>query len=607
MVNKGRPATLAHANSRSISVIRFGQESAVLLLLMAVFATISPSQAFAQNGNPNCIQSEDDNAATNRLADVPRGQLKGLVASYYLDPAGTMGPDDAAAKDFTFIPCQTAFEVPSSGGALWLRFTASNPHEDEQDWGIAFMETIVDEVTLYEQGDSGLSEISRDGRIVPVSQNTNSSLKTAVFFAIESDQEKTYYARVSGTYAPSVTPVISSASLLSDWSDMFTLISASLLVFSVIMILFSLLLFRHIDIRFYQYYAAYLFGMFCLTSLYDGWFLQVMGITISINQIKPFIELSSGLVMLANIQYCRVLLTVDPDPRERRQGIFHVLTGIGVVAVVWAVWDPWGAGTPLPIVFILCPFVMLYVSGRKALSGMRQAVPVFASLLALSLGLFSSLYFFLFPVDVVPTSSAFDIIMMRPITLSYATSTMVEGIFMMIAISSMINAIQHQRNTAVSETVRLRGEMAVAGQRREKVNGDVGSLADMQTIDQASGLQNKPTPPIETGFLNRATEAVIQNINQRGFGASALASALGVTEKTLGRRLKKSQGLAPAAFIRSIRLSYARDLILLRQFDTVAEIANASGFSSLSHFAKLYRQEFRTTPSEALKSLEAAG
>ncbi|WP_432201831.1 helix-turn-helix domain-containing protein [Erythrobacter sp. W53] len=560
----------------------------LFLLAMALFVSFMPAQAGAQTGAETCSEATGPN---NFLADLPAGQLKPLSTSYFLDPTGDIDANSIAAQDFTFAPCQTMFDIRGRDGALWLKFEAANPHAEEQAWAVAFLETIVDEAALYEEVDGALVPVMRDGRIVPPEENENSSLKTAVSFTIDSGAEKAYYIRVSGTYAPSLTPVISSARMLESWSDTFTIISASLLGFCAIMIVFSLILFRRFDVRFYQYYTIYLFGMFCLTSLYDGWFIQSWGITIPIEHVRRVIELTSGLVMLANIQYCRILLTVDPDPRKRHQLVFHVLTGIGLAATIWAVVDPWETGTPLPIVFILCPFVLLFVSGRKALKGMKQAVPVFASLLALSLGLFSSLYFFIFPVDVVATGSAFEAIMMRPITLSYATSTIAEGIFMMFAISSMINAIQEQRNLAVSETVRLRDEV-----ERAKRLGNT----ELEAIEApAEGLVEVVSG---SGFLDRATQAVIENIDQRGFGAGALASALGITEKTLGRRLKKSQGLAPAAFIRSIRLSYARDLILQRQFDTVAEIANASGFASSSHFAKLYREEFKEPPSKTLKT-----
>lgn len=110
--------------------------------------------------------------------------------------------------------------------------------------------------------------------------------------------------------------------------------------------------------------------------------------------------------------------------------------------------------------------------------------------------------------------------------------------------------------------------------------------------------------PAEKRFAERAVSSVLEHVSEDGFRASELASAIGVSEKTLWRRLRQTHGLPPAAFIRSIRLNYAHELILLRQFTTVAQIAHASGFSSTSHFSKLYRQEFDQTPSEAFEPVK---
>ena len=590
------------AISGRITVMKFTRAAVFFWVALLLCSHVVPPAAFAQGGSENCVESDEDRASINILADLPNGQLKPLAASYFLDRAGTISADRIAAQTFAFIPCEEQFDIARPPGALWLKFTARNPHADEKAWGISFMETVVDDVTLFHVRGGALVRIAQDGRTIPAAQSDNDRLQTAVSFRIEPGAEETYYARVSGTYAPAVTPVIGSVNLLSSWSSGFTAISAVMLGFCIMMILFSLILFRHIHPRFYQFYAAYLIGMFCMTFLYDGWPRVLFGSTISTQQWRPFIELASGLVMIANIQYCRILLTIDTDPRKRKQTIFHWLTGLGVVGTIWAMIDPLDWGTPVSILLIINPFILLYVAGRKMFDGVKQAIPVFASLVALSLGLFSSLYFFKFPVTVTETSSAFDLIMMRPITLSYSSSTIVEAIFMMIAISIMVNAMQKQRNLAVSEAVKLREEIALSEKQREDTKNAAGSRAKTLHALLASDPDIKMPPPAEQGFLDRATQAVIANVRKRGFGAGALAAELGVTEKTLGRRLKKSQGLAPAAFIRSIRLSYARDLILLRQFGTVAEIANASGFSSVGHFAKLYRQEFRTTPSEALKS-----
>lgn len=54
---------------------------------------------------------------------------------------------------------------------------------------------------------------------------------------------------------------------------------------------------------------------------------------------------------------------------------------------------------------------------------------------------------------------------------------------------------------------------------------------------------------------------------------------------------------------RQTRLNLARDLVLLRQYESVADVAYAAGFYSMSHFAKLCRAGFRENPGETFKSI----
>lgn len=593
-----------HLGFEGITVIKSMQKRIFLLVTLILFGLLFHAPVYAQNVDKNCATSDGEIPQINSLSDIPVGQARPLSSEYFLDPDGQFGPDSITAQKFSFAPCETSFSVPREGGALWLRFKVNNPHLENKTWGVAFMEIIFDEVILFEKRGRELVTIARNGRIVPPDEKADGELKTAVPFRIDAEQEKTYYVRVSGTYAPNIIPVLISMNLLSDWSKLFSIISALLLGFGAMMTLFSLIFFRHIDTRFYRYYAIYMTSLFCFSFLYDGWFGTVFGVTISIDQMKPYIELLFGIALLANIEYCRVLLTIDIDPRQRKQRVFNPLFIIGAIATVFAVIDPWKFDVPLPVIFFLGPLVLLFVSIQKMRDGMKQAVPVGISLLCLTLGFSFSNYSYIFPAILPETSSIFELVWMRPTILGYGFALIGEGIFMMVAISTMLNAMQKQRNNAVMEAIMLRGKMALS-EEQEEARKAAGSR--METLDAllASGLDKKLPAPAEQSFLDQATQSVIQNVNEHGFGAGALASALGVTEKTLGRRLKKSQGLTPAAFIRSIRLSYARDLILLRQFDTVAEVANASGFASLSHFAKLYRQEFRITPSEAFRTMSA--
>ena len=77
-----------------------------------------------------------------------------------------------------------------------------------------------------------------------------------------------------------------------------------------------------------------------------------------------------------------------------------------------------------------------------------------------------------------------------------------------------------------------------------------------------------------------------------------LAAALHLSERTLYRRLKELTGLTPAGWLREARLDRARQLLEAKALPTVAEVADAVGFSNASHFTQLYGKRFGKKPSE---------
>lgn len=98
-------------------------------------------------------------------------------------------------------------------------------------------------------------------------------------------------------------------------------------------------------------------------------------------------------------------------------------------------------------------------------------------------------------------------------------------------------------------------------------------------------------------FIQRAREAVEEEIGDEQFGVDALAEAVGMSRRQLQRKLKAVADQTPSTFIRLIRLGRAAQLIE-QDYGTIAEIAYAVGFSSPSYFTKCFRETFGTTPTD---------
>jgi signal transduction histidine kinase/DNA-binding response OmpR family regulator/tetratricopeptide (TPR) repeat protein len=83
-------------------------------------------------------------------------------------------------------------------------------------------------------------------------------------------------------------------------------------------------------------------------------------------------------------------------------------------------------------------------------------------------------------------------------------------------------------------------------------------------------------------------------------GPTELARLLGLSERTLYRRLGELAGLSPAAWLRELRLHQARQLLEAGDFGSVAAVAEAVGFASAKYFGNLYAERFGRRPSDYL-------
>ncbi len=576
--------------------------SVLALIALCILAGISDARADDKTGPCEVFDSALSEATQGQdsLSNLNEGRLKPLFADFFLDKSGQLSLDEIAEQTFNPGHCQRVFEAPKPQEALWLRFSLSNKHDTAKTWFVAFLEFIFDEVALFEESQQGLIPKAMNGRAVPLPERADTAVKTGFPLSIEAGSQKVFYLQITGTFAPRLTPVLMTPELFRGWSILTLVMTAVFLGYVGAITLFCVILFRHVEARFYQFYALNMACFFIFSFIYDGWLSNFLGVTLPVTTIMPIAEFTGGLGVLANIQYCRVLLKIDRDrPGEWR--LIWALSALTLITTVLSVIDPWNLSLPLHLTYFICPLALLTVSLKKAREGMPQAKPVSGALLSLTLGLFVAVYFFAFPIEISEAAFAHDLIVLRPLTWGYYLAIMGETTFMMIAISTMVKAARTQEQIAISEFDELkRDAIAVEAKHQEMLK-----VANAQIEKLKAGMietsDRKTVPSAEQRTVDQATECILDHISEEGFGARELADALGMSLKTLGRRLKQTHGMTTAVFVRSVRLKFARDLILLRQHHTITEIAYASGFSSAGHFAKIYREEFGESPSETLK------
>lgn len=81
-----------------------------------------------------------------------------------------------------------------------------------------------------------------------------------------------------------------------------------------------------------------------------------------------------------------------------------------------------------------------------------------------------------------------------------------------------------------------------------------------------------------------------------------LASAAGVSSRTLGYQFLRAYGLTPMAVVKAKRLAKAHQLLLNANpaTTTVASIARSCGFSHMGQFSQDYKRANGETPSTTL-------
>lgn len=102
--------------------------------------------------------------------------------------------------------------------------------------------------------------------------------------------------------------------------------------------------------------------------------------------------------------------------------------------------------------------------------------------------------------------------------------------------------------------------------------------------------------------LRRAIELVERNISTSGYSVEQLSADLCMERTGLYKKMTAIMEKTPSAFIRSIRMQKAAGLLKTGKY-TVSEVAMRTGFSSTSHFCRVFVSEYGCTPGEYTKTL----
>jgi signal transduction histidine kinase/ligand-binding sensor domain-containing protein/DNA-binding response OmpR family regulator len=102
-------------------------------------------------------------------------------------------------------------------------------------------------------------------------------------------------------------------------------------------------------------------------------------------------------------------------------------------------------------------------------------------------------------------------------------------------------------------------------------------------------------PVFEDEFLSKATQIVIEHLDEADFDVEHLEQALDMSKMQLYRKLKMLTSLAGNEFIRSIRLQQAR-ILLEKGSLNVSEVAYQVGFNDPAYFTRAFKKQYGFAP-----------
>jgi len=121
---------------------------------------------------------------------------------------------------------------------------------------------------------------------------------------------------------------------------------------------------------------------------------------------------------------------------------------------------------------------------------------------------------------------------------------------------------------------------------REKVMAELMSEAPRKEVLSA-----------DEQFLAKVKDEILKQMSDEQLSVESLAEQIGMSRVHLYRKISGLTGMSVNELIRKLRLHRAAQL-LQQQWGPVSQVAYEVGFSNLSYFSKVFKEEFGTLPSE---------
>ena len=168
-----------------------------------------------------------------------------------------------------------------------------------------------------------------------------------------------------------------------------------------------------------------------------------------------------------------------------------------------------------------------------------------------------------------------------------------------------LQATVEERTREIGEQKKLIEEKMEELARQNKVlarqNEELAGQRMLLPQESRAGL----SAPRNDAFLAKAVGTLRDLYKDPALDVPTFCAAMGMSKTQLGKRLQESAGQSVGEFIRSYRLSVAREMLLNNRESkimNISEIAYESGFNDPKYFTRCFTREFGVSPSEFQKN-----
>ncbi len=146
-------------------------------------------------------------------------------------------------------------------------------------------------------------------------------------------------------------------------------------------------------------------------------------------------------------------------------------------------------------------------------------------------------------------------------------------------------------------------ELCGALETAAKFSGAPRLIAEARLLEWAANrLVTNRTPRAETGTRRSPVQLAIQILRSRldqPLNLPSLSRQVGISPHHLSRQVSAETGTTLLRHLRRMRVEHACEALATGRMN-VTEVALETGYQSLSHFAKAFREEMGRTPSDWL-------